>query len=189
MRNTKPPMSTSAPDNRSTSNAAQGWRRWLRHFWLDAADSQRLLPADAQARLAAAVRASETLHLGEVRLCVEASLPWSALRQGVDARQRAIDLFGQLRVWDTAHNNGVLIYLLLADRRIEVLADRGLHALAPAEVWPQLTQDIAQAVSQGQLEAGLLHALQQVSALLRAHHPAPDGVRRPNELPDAVVLM
>jgi uncharacterized membrane protein len=161
----------------------------LRHLWLDTADSRHLLPPSACARLEAAVRASEAQHLGEVRLCVEASLPWSALRQGMDARQRAIDLFGQLRVWDTAHNNGVLVYLLLADRRIEVLADRGLHALAPAEVWPQLTQDIAQALAAGQVEAGLLHALQQVSALLRAHHPAPEGAQRANELPDAVTLM
>ncbi len=170
-------------------SSASGWRRWLRHLWMDTADSRHLLPPSACARLAAAVRASEALHLGEVRLCVEASLPWSALRQGVDARQRAIDLFGQLRVWDTAHNNGVLIYLLLADRRIEVLADRGLHALAPAEVWPRIAHDIAQALAAGEVEAGLQLALQQVSGLLRAHHPAPEGAQRPNELPDAVVLM
>ncbi|MEY2842877.1 MAG: hypothetical protein RI920_914 [Pseudomonadota bacterium] len=169
--------------------ASSGWRRSLRHLWMDTADSHQLLTASACERLEAAVRASEAMHLGELRLCVEASLPWSALRQGQDARQRAIDLFGQLRVWDTAHNNGVLIYLLLADRRIEVLADRGLHAHAPEPVWAQLASDLADAMGQGQIEAGLNLAVQRVSDLLKQHHPAPQGVPRRNELPDAVILL
>ena len=164
------------------------WRAW-RHLWLDASDSARLLPPAAQARLEAAVRDSEALHLGEVRLCVEAGLPWQAWRQGQSARQRAMDLFGLLRVWDTAHNNGVLIYVLLADRRIEVLADRGLHAHTGPEVWARLTQDLAQALAQGQVEAGLTQALQSVSTLLRAHHPAPQDAIKRNELPDSIVLL
>ena len=146
--------------------------RALRHLWLDAADARRLLPAPACARLEAAVQASEARHLGELRLCVEAGLPWGALRQGQSARQRALDLFSALRVWDTAHNNGVLIYLLLADQRIEVVADR-----------------LGAALRQGQPEPGLLAAIAQVSDLLRQHHPAPQGLPRPNELPDAVVLI
>jgi uncharacterized membrane protein len=173
----------------SPSTAASGWRRWLRHLWMDTGDSRQLLPTGACARLETAVRASEAMHLGELRLCVEASLPWSALRQGQDARQRAIDLFGRLRVWDTAHNNGVLIYLLLADRRIEVLADRGLHAHAPEAVWAQLASDLAEAMGQGQIEAGLNLAVQRVSELLKQHHPAPEGVPRRNELPDTVILL
>lgn len=148
-----------------------------------------MLPPAARTRLEAAVRASEALHLGEVRLCIEAGLPWAALRLGQDARQRAIDLFGLLRVWDTPHNNGVLIYLLLADRRIEVLADRGLHTLADPELWPRLTQALAHALQQGQPEAGLMAALQQVTALLQQHHPKDQGTPRPNALSDAVILL
>ncbi len=173
----------------TTTPQASGWRRWLRHLWMDTDDSRAVLPASACERLEAAVRASEAQHLGELRLCVEASLPWSALRQRQAARQRAIDLFGQLRVWDTAHNNGVLIYMLLADRRIEVLADRGLHAQVPDEVWAQLASDLGEAMAQGQIEAGLNLAVQRVSDLLRQHHPAPEGVPRRNELPDAVILL
>ena len=174
---------------KDTHSLTARWRRICRHLWLDASDSHRLLPADACAQLEAAVRDSEARHLGELRLCVEAALPWDALRAGMDARQRAIDLFGRLRVWDTEHNNGVLIYLLLADRRIEVLADRGLHQrVAPGE-WDRLTQSLAQALADGNVQAGLMQALQQVSALLIAHHPAPDQAPRRNELPDAVVLM
>ncbi|MEY4765547.1 MAG: hypothetical protein RI907_2220 [Pseudomonadota bacterium] len=164
-------------------------QRWTRHLWLDDSDSRRLLPTEACARLEAAVRASEARHLGELRVCVEASLPWAALRAGLDAHQRAIDLFGQLRVWDTPHNNGVLIYLLLADRRIEILADRGLHSLADPKLWTQLAQDIGQAMASGQVEAGLQQALTQVSAALVAHHPAPASTTKRNDLPDSIILM
>ncbi len=163
--------------------------RALRHLWLDAADARRLLPAEALARLETAVQASEARHLGELRLCVEAGLPWGALRQGLNARQRALDLFSALRVWDTAHNNGVLIYLLLADQRIEVVADRGVSAHVPPETWQALADRLGAALRQGQPEPGLLAAIAQVSDLLRQHHPAPQGVPRPNELPDAVVLI
>ena len=163
--------------------------RALRHLWLDAADARRVLPGEARARLEAAVRASEARHLGELRLCVEAGLPWEALRQGLSARQRAIALFSALRVWDTAHNNGVLIYLLLADQRIEVVADRGVSAHVPPETWRALADRLGAALQQGQPEPGLLAAIDQVSALLRQHHPAPHSAQRPNELPDAVVLL
>lgn len=163
--------------------------RELRHLWLDAADAHALLPAESLARLEAAVRASEARHLGELRLCVEAGLPWEALRRGVNARERALELFSALRVWDTAHNNGVLIYLLLADQRIEVIADRGVSVQVPSDTWQQLTDQLGAALRQGQAEQGLLAAIDQVGALLRQHHPAPQGVQRPNELPDAVVLM
>ncbi len=189
MNKSKPSMSMTTPDTPRNSRGPTGWRRWLRHLWLDAADSRRLLPPQACQRLEATVRASESQHLGELRLCVEASLPWAALRRGVDARQRAVELFGQLRVWDTAHNNGVLIYLLLADRRIEVLADRGLHALAPPAVWSELAQDLSQAMASGKAEDGLGQALLRVGALLREHHPAPQSCTRPNELPDTIILM
>ena len=163
--------------------------RALRHLWLDAADARRLLPTEACARLEAAVQASEARHLGELRLCVEAGLPWGALRQGLDARQRALELFSTLRVWDTAHNNGVLIYLLLADQRIEVVADRGVSAHVTTETWQALADRLGTALRQGQPEPGLLAAIEQGSALLRQHHPNPQGAPRTNELPDAVVLI
>ncbi|MCH8180977.1 MAG: TPM domain-containing protein [Proteobacteria bacterium] len=172
------------------------WRRLpreLRHLWLDAADARRALPPEALARLEAAVQGCEARHLGELRLCVEGGLPWGALRAGLDARQRAIGLFSQLRVWDTAHNNGVLIYLLLADQRIEVVADRGVSAHVPQTTWQALADDLGALLHQGRIEQGLLDAIARVGELLRQHHPAPDGLRHPeahpNELPDAVLLL
>jgi uncharacterized membrane protein len=173
----------------TTALRASGLPRALRHLWLDAADARRLLPAEALARLEAAVQASEARHLGELRVCVEAGLPWGALRQGLTAHQRAIGLFAALRVWDTAHNNGVLIYLLLADQLIEVVADRGVSAHVPTETWQRLTDTLGSALRQGQAEAGLLAAIDAVGTLLRQHHPAPDGATRTNELPNAVVLI
>jgi uncharacterized membrane protein len=162
---------------------------WLRHLWLDAADSRRQLPGDALQRLEAAVRASEARHLGELRICVEAGLSLPRLWRGQSPRQRAIECFGLLRVWDTEHNNGVLIHLLLADRRIEVVADRGLSQRVPPETWQALTDHLGQALAQGQIEAGLQQAIAHVGDLLHAHFPAPVHAPNPNELPDAIVLI
>ena len=162
---------------------------WLRHLWLDATDSRRQLPPAALQRLEDAVRASEARHLGELRICVQAGLSWSQLWRGESPRQRALACFGLLRVWDTEHNNGVLIHLLLADRRIEVVADRGLSQRVPPETWQALADQLGQALAQGHAEAGLQHAIAQVGDLLHAHFPAPAHTPNPNELPDAIVLI
>ena len=95
--------------------------RLLRHRWFDDTDLRRALPADALARVEARVAASELHHSGEIRVSVEAGLPLSYLWRGLRARDRALTLFGKLRVWDTEHNNGVLIYLLLAEDRKSVV--------------------------------------------------------------------
>ena len=163
-------------------------RAW-KHLWLDAHDARRKLGAHGLQRLEAAVRRSEARHLGELCVCVEGGLPWSALWRGVDARQRAIALFSDLRVWDTAHNNGVLIYLLLADQRIEVVADRGVSARVPPDTWQRLADALGTALRQGRTESGLTAAIEAVGCLLHAHHPSAGDPPRHNELPDAVVLL
>jgi uncharacterized membrane protein len=167
-----------------------------RHLWLDESDTRRTLGDGAQARLAARVAQSETRHSGEVRLCVEASLPpsylWRHLAQRTPvpqlARQRARMLFSKLGVWDTERNNGVLIYLLLAERRIEIVADRAIHAVAGDAVWNALVQRMAQAFAAGQYEAGLTQAVDGVTEQLVAHFPLRPGERNPNELPDAPAM-
>ena len=102
--------------------------RLLKHRLVDEGDARRLLGKDALARIEARVAASEKRHSGEIRVVVEAGLPFSYLRRGATPRERAVALFGKLGVWDTERNNGVLIYLLLAERAIEIVADRGLNA-------------------------------------------------------------
>ena len=171
---------------------ARNWgrvlRRVLRHRWLDEADTRKAIPPELAERLMRRVAASEQRHTGEVRLYVEAGLPMSYLWRDAATRERAVALFGKLRVWDTEHNNGVLIYLLLAERAIEVVADRGLASkVAPAQ-WQAIVTRLGSALRDGRFEEGLTQALEEVSALLVAHFPAQAGAENPNELPDAPVL-
>ncbi len=166
--------------------------RILRHHWRDERDTHRALPPAMVERLMQRVAASERRHTGEIRICVEAGLPTSYLWRGATARDRAIALFGKLRVWDTEHNNGVLIYLLLADHAIEIVADRGLNRHVDSAQWQHLVAHMGDAFGAGRYEDGLTQALDAVSALLVDLFPAPpesaDALPRINELPDAPVL-
>lgn len=135
-----------------------------------------------------AIRQCESRHAGEIRFAVEAALPLSALWRGQTPRERALDVFSQLRVWDTAHNNGVLIYLLLADHRIEIVADRGLTRHVDAARWKAIVDGMSAAFRERRFEDGLHAAIDAVDAVLREHFPAPPGGGNPNELPDTPVL-
>ena len=162
--------------------------RILRHRWLDARDAHQAVPPAMVERLMRRVAASEARHSGEVRICVEAALPTGYLWQALRARDRAITLFGKLRVWDTEHNNGVLIYLLLAERAIEIVADRGINAHVNNEQWQAMAQRMSAAFREARYEDGLTQALEEVSALLVAHFPLDAGKAHHNELPDAPLV-
>lgn len=162
--------------------------RLFRHRLLDEADTRTAIPGDMLERLVRRVAASEGRHSGEVRFCVEASLPTSYIWRAATARERAVAMFGKLRMWDTEHNNGVLIYLLLAERAIEVVADRGLARRVEAGFWDALVQRMRAAFRNGRYEDGLTEALAEVSAVLVQHFPAEGGQARRNELPDEPVL-
>jgi uncharacterized membrane protein len=163
-------------------------RIW-RHQWMDEADVRRVLPDAAMERLAARVAASERRHSGEIRICVEAGLPLSYLRRNASARARAVTMFGKLRVWDTEHNNGVLIYLLLAEHAIEIVADRGIDAHVDDADWAAMAQRMGAAFREGRFEDGLTQALEEMSALLVAHFPLAENQPDTNELPDAPVVL
>ena len=169
-------------------------KRLLRHRWRDERTAERAIPPDMVDRLMQRVAASERRHTGQIRICVEAGLPGSYLWRAASARERAVTLFGKLRVWDTEHNNGVLIYLLLADQAIEIVADRALARQVDAQHWQQMLGRMQQAFAARRYEDGLTQALAEVSALLVAHfpassaegsEPAPDHT---NTLPDRPVL-
>ncbi|MES2363317.1 MAG: TPM domain-containing protein [Pseudomonadota bacterium] len=169
----------------------QQLKRLLKHLWLDAADARRAIPPDMLQRLAKRVGASESRHSGQIRICVEAALPVSYLwrlrgNTGIKQllHQRAVMLFGKLRVWDTEHNNGVLIYLQLAERAIEIVADRGLSRQVPAAEWQAMTRRMSTAFREGKFEDGLTQALEEVSALLVQHFPVTAGEPPRNELPN-----
>jgi uncharacterized membrane protein len=173
-------------------------RTLLHHLWLDASDSERAIPPDMLDRLARRVAASEGRHSGEVRICVEAALPFSYLWRlnkktplSAVIRERAVTLFGKLRVWDTEANNGVLIYLLLAEHAIEIVADRGLaRHVSPAQ-WQSMVSHMAAAFREGRYEDGLTQALEETSAVLMQHFSfGPPGAASgdANELPDMPLL-
>lgn len=158
--------------------------RILKHRWLDERDLARALDDATLARIEARVAASEKRHSGEIRVCAEAGLPLSYLWRGASARERAVTMFGKLRVWDTAHNNGVLIYLLLAEHRIEIVADRGLNERVSSSQWQEVMERMRASFRQGQFEAGLNDAIDAVDALLTQHFPLAPGESNPNELSD-----
>ncbi len=154
-------------------------QRCLRHLWLDADDALRAVGEAGIGRLEARVRASEQEHSGQICLCVEASLPpsylWRHVARGESiedvVRDRALTLFGKQRVWDTEHNNGVLVYLLLAEHRIEIVADRALARCTNEAHWRELVERVAEACRAGHIEQGLSTAVDAVGAALLAHFP------------------
>ena len=164
------------------------WLRLLKHSRFDAADSRRVLAPDALQRIGARVAASEANHSGEIRVCVEAGLPLSYLRRNATPRERAVALFGKLRVWDTEHNNGVLVYLLVAEQAIEIIADRGLSRRVDAAGWQRIMATMQSAFHGGQFEAGLNQAIDAIDALLREHFALAPGDVNPNELPNAPLM-
>ena len=163
--------------------------RISRHLWIGSPEVNRLFPAAALERITAAIAASEAGHHGEIRFAVEASLELRPLLNGVTARERAIQVFSDLRVWDTEENNGVLIYLLLADHDVEILADRGIHAKVGAAGWESICKSMEAEFRQGRFEAGVITGIASVGAHLNAHFPARGGSANQNELPDAPVIL
>ena len=133
------------------------------------------------------IAASERHHSGELRVAIEGHLDLPQLLRGTTARQRAQELFSLLRVWDTEHNSGVLIYLLLAERRVEIVADRGIDARVGTEFWEQVCLDMRDAFQRGEFEAGVLQGIRAIDALLREHFPA--TANNPNELSDRPLVL
>lgn len=161
--------------------------RWIRHLLLDDWQARRAFPRAVLASIAGAVAENEKRHRGELRFVVEGGLPLGALLAGQSSRQRAVELFGRLGVWDTEDNAGVLVYLLLADRRVEIVADRGIHARVGATAWETICGQMQRAFAERRFEQGALLGLTAIGDLLAVHFPPLD--ENPNELPDAPVVL
>ena len=162
-------------------------KRIVRHSVIGDGHVKRAFPRSTLDKIEQAIRASESAHVGEIRFAVEAALDGAPLFKGQSARDRAIDLFAQLRVWDTRDNTGVLIYLLLADRAVEIVADRGIDAKVDAQEWSTVCRQMEAAFRQGDFEGGVLNGVQAVTRHLATHFPA-EGAN-PNELPDQPLLL
>ena len=161
--------------------------RLLRHLATTSARVRRAFPASALRSIEQAIAASEATHAGEIRFVVEGALDGLPLLRGQTARERAIELFARLHVWDTEHNTGVLIYVLLADRRVEIVADRGIHARASAEAWSEICRGMEAHFGSGDFGRGAVHGIEAVTRLVTRHFPPVRGDR--NELPDAPLLL
>jgi len=161
--------------------------RIARHLMAMPGAVRRAFPPAAMAAIEQAVARSETQHRGEVRFAVEATLDVSALIAGQSARARAIEVFSQLGVWDTEDNNGVLIYLLLADRDVEIVADRGINAAVAAHEWEAICRAMEAALRRREFEPAVLGAIEAVTRLLARHFPPRAGDR--NELANRPVTV
>jgi uncharacterized membrane protein len=155
----------------------------LEHRWR----VRRLFPRRVLDAIEQAITAGEATHAGQVRFVVEGALDGAPLFRGQSARERALDVFSQLRIWDTAHNNGVLIYLLLADRQVEIVADRGIDAKVGAAGWAKICADMEADFRSGNFGSGSIRGVEAVSRQLARFYPAQG--KGPNELPDAPVVM
>ena len=162
-------------------------KRIAKHLLVTNGPLRKAFPTGTLDKVEAAIKASETLHAGEIRFVVEGALDSSPLFKGQSARERAIGLFSELRVWDTEHNTGVLIYLLLADRAVEIVADRGINAKVDAQEWSRVCRQMETAFRQSNFEAGAVGGVQAVTQHLAKHFPA--NGHNSNELPDKPVVL
>jgi uncharacterized membrane protein len=155
----------------------------LEHRWR----VRRIFPPEVLAAIERAIKAGEATHSGQVRFVVEGALDGKPLFRDQPARERALDIFSHLRIWDTAHNNGVLIYLLLADRDVEIVADRGIDAKVGAAGWESICKAMETDFKAENFAGGVIRGIEAVSRQLAAHFPKHGAGR--NELPDAPVVM
>ncbi len=162
-------------------------KRILRHLAMTQSQVNRAFPRAALNAIEQAIKASETTHMGEVRFVVEGALDGAPLFGGQTAKERALALFSQLRLWDTEYNTGVLIYLLLADRALEIVADRGIHAKASPRAWVAICLEMEAAFKAAKFEAGAVSGIKAVTRQLVEHFPA--SARNANELPDKPLLI
>ena len=164
--------------------------RRLRHLQSGISAGEKLFPQDVLDLITSAIADGEVTHRGEVRLIVEAALPGDLIWAGVTDRERALDLFAEHGIWDTEDNCGVLIYVNLADHKVEIVADRAINRKVAHAQWQAICDAMTQGFRRGEHGRSTLAAIEHVNALLREHFPA-DASRGPdiNELPNHPVMI
>ena len=162
-------------------------KRALQHWRSSSAQGRKAFPPETLEQIGVAISDGEQTHRGEVRLIVEHALPSEAIWADLSNRQRAVALFAEFGVWDTEDNCGVLIYVNLAERKVDIVADRGIGRRIDASVWQQACTTMTSGFARGEYRVSTLAAIEQVNVLLREHFPA-NGARR-NELPDQPIVL
>src|SRR5512147_1419297 len=161
--------------------------RWIRHL-AASASVRGLFPQATLDAIHRAIAAGEKRHRGEVCFAIEQALPWRDLARRRSARERAHEVFAQLRVWDTEHNSGVLIYVLVAEHAIEIVADRGIAARVDQQEWQAICERMRARFAAGDYENGAVDGVNAVGVILEREFPA-DGTARENELSDAPIIL
>lgn len=164
-----------------------GIARIGKHLLANRSRVSRAFPKASLDAIEQAIKASEATHAGQIRFVVEGALDGRPLFRDQSARERALDMFSRLRIWDTAHNSGVLIYVLLADRNVEIVADRGIDAAVGHAAWQQICKAMEIEFGKGHFEQGVIAGIQAVTAHLAAHFPKGRDGR--NELPDTPLVL
>jgi uncharacterized membrane protein len=162
-------------------------KRFFRHVWMSPIIRRRQFPPATLDAIEHAVADGEKTHRGQVRFVVEAELTTGQLWTGMAARRRAVDVFSMLRVWDTGENNGVMVYVLLADRKVEIVADRGIHRNVGDDRWRAICKEIELHYRKGDFLSGSVIGIEKISAELAHSFPARGGEK--NEQSDKPVLM
>lgn len=162
-------------------------KRFLRHLVTDRWVARGVFPDRTLTAIEVSITHQETRHDGEIRFAVEAALPFGALLAGMTPRERAIELFSTLRVWDTKQNAGVLVYVLIADKGVEIVADRGIHARVGETAWEAICGAMQREFAEGRFEAGSIVAVRAISDLLATHFPP--RTDNPDELPNRPVIL
>jgi uncharacterized membrane protein len=165
------------------------WGRWFRHAFATQAALRRAFPPAALAAIERAVDESERSHAGEIRVAIEAALDPGHVRAGRTPRDRALEVFAQLGVWDTHANNGVLIYVLLADRDVEIVADRGFNGRVAPGQWTAVCGDMERHFRAGNFREGALVGVREVGRIIATHYPQQPGQRDEDELPNRPALL
>ncbi|MET0225911.1 MAG: TPM domain-containing protein [Dokdonella sp.] len=161
--------------------------RWLTHL-LSGSSAKKHFPPSTLDAIQHAIAASEHRHFGEIVFAVEGNLPQGELLRGHTSRRRANEVFAHLRVWNTEHNTGVLVYVLLADHAIEIVADRGIAAKVAEDEWGEVCALMQQHFAAGSYQSGALAGVDAITQILVRHFPA-EGRRNADELPDRPVLL
>lgn len=162
-------------------------QRLFKHLLLVPIMVRRYFPAASMQRIAAAIASNEGMHSGEICFVVESNLAVLDILRRKSAKQRALEVFSKYQLWDTEHNNGVLIYLLLAEHDFEILADRGIHQHTGEHGWELISREMEAYFKRGEFEAGVVYGVQQIGARLTQHYPA--QAKKINELSNAPIII
>jgi uncharacterized membrane protein len=165
------------------------WGRWFRHLFATRGALNRAFPPASLDRIERAIEESEAHHSGEIRFAIEGALEPGEVWRGKVPRARALEVFAALGVWDTEANNGVLIYVLLADQDVEIVADRAYNGRVSAAEWAAVCEDIQREFRVGRFGDGAVVGVEDVGRIIAKHFPRRAGQQDRDELPNRPTLL